>query len=383
LSLDFKGAIDLLLEAMLQAPGFIYHWEVGPGNSALANGVVLLDNYQVANRLSYFLWGSMPDDSLFAAAAAGQLSTAAGLETQARRMLLDPKAKDMLADFFDDWLDVNTLATRPKDPAVYPQWNQALAADMENEVRTFGASSVLGTGRFLDLLTGTASQVDQPLAAIYGVPGVSGSTPQATTFDAKQRSGLFTLAGFLTVNAAADGSSPVRRGHAIYTRLMCEKLPDPPGNVPPPAPPTPGLTTRQRFVMHDQNACTGGCHSAMDPIGFGFENYDGLGQYRTTDQMLPVDASGMIELDARAQTFSDGIALSHLLSDSPEVQSCFATQWLRYALNRWDTPQDAASIQNAVAAFVASKLDMRELLVGLATSRTFRYRTPATGETLP
>jgi len=175
----------------------------------------------------------------------------------------------------------------------------------------------------------------------------------------------------------------VRRGHAIYTRLMCEKLPDPPGNVPPPAPPTPGLTTRQRFVMHDQNACTGGCHSAMDPIGFGFENYDGLGQYRTTDQMLPVDASGKIELDARAQTFSDSIALSHLLSDSPEVQSCFATQWLRYALNRWDTPQDAASIQSAVATFVASKLDMRELLVGLATSRTFRYRSPATGETLP
>lgn len=382
LALDFKGAIDLLLEAMLQAPGFLYHWELDPTPSVVTAGVVQLGNYQVANRLSYFLWGSMPDDALFAAAASGELATTAGLEKQARRMLLDAKAKDAVADFFDDWLDTNTLSTRPKDPALYPQWNQTLATSMENEVRAFGVASVLNTGRFADLLTGTASAVDQPLAAIYGLKGISGSTPQAATFDAAQRSGVFTLAGFLTATGAADGSSPVRRGHKIYTRLMCQTLPDPPTDVPPAAAPTPGKTTRQRFVEHDENGCTGICHKAMDPIGFGFENYDGVGQFRTMDQNLPVDAHGTIDLDGKTQTFTDGVALSKLLGGSAQIQNCFTTQWLRYALNRWDSAEDTASVRGAAASFAAANLDMRELIVGLTTSRTFRFRKPAIGETV-
>jgi hypothetical protein len=252
---------------------------------------------------------------------------------------------------------------------------------METEVRAFGVSNVLGSGRFADLLTGTTSTIDQPLAAIYGLKGISGTTPQPATFDAAQRSGLFTLAGFLTATGAADGSSPVRRGHKIYTRLMCQVLMDPPGDVPPAAPPTAGKTTRQRFTEHDMNPCTGTCHKAMDPIGFGFENYDGLGQYRTTDMQLPVDARGSIDLDGKTQTFSDGVALSKLLASSPQVQSCFTKQWLRYALNRWDTAEDSASIQGAAATF-AAKLDMREMIVGLTTSRTFRFRKPAAGETI-
>lgn len=382
LTLDFKGAIGLLIEAMLQAPGFLYHWEQDPGASVVSNGLVQLGNYQVANRLSFFLWGSMPDDALYAAAAAGELSTPAGLEKQARRMLTDNKFKDTVADFFDDWLDINTLATRPKDPALYPQWNQALSAAMENEVRAFGVAAFAGTARFTDLLTGTKSAVDQTLAAIYGVKGISGTTPQPTALDAQQRSGLFTLAGFLTVTGTADGSSPVRRGHKIYTRAMCQTLPDPPGDVPPAAPPTPGKTTRDRFIEHDMNACTGGCHKAMDPIGFGFENYDGVGAYRTTDQNLPVNATGTIDLDGKTNSFTNGVELTKLLGTSAQVQNCFAKQWLRYAVKRWDTGEDSASINGAAAAFATAQLDMREMLVGLTTSRTFRFRKPAAGETI-
>lgn len=341
-----------------------------------------LGNYQVANRLSYFLWGSMPDDELFRAARSGELSSPAGVEQQARRMLQSDKAKDAWADFFDDWLDINTLSTRPKDPALYPQWNQALAADMENEVRAFGVARFSGNGHFGDLLTGTSSQLTQGLAAVYGVKGISGSTAQPAMFDAQQRAGLFTLAGFLTVTGAANGSSPVRRGHKIYTRLMCQKLPDPPGNVPPAADPTPDKTTRERFVEHDQNACTGGCHKAMDPIGFGFEHYDGVGTYRTTDQNRPIDASGTIELDGQMHTFNGAIELTRLLAQSSEVQTCFATQWLRYALNRWDSSDDAASIQSVASTFASKQLDMRELLVAIATARTFRFRRPGTGETV-
>jgi len=380
LALDFNGAIDLLIEAMLQSPGFVYHWEMDPGAAIKDGSVVQLGNYQVANRLSYFLWGTMPDATLFAAAAAGQLATADGIQTQAQRMLADPKAQDMIADFVDDWLDVNVISSRPKDPTIYSMWNQDLASAMETEFRSYGSSAVLGTGLFGDLLTGTKSSVNQALATIYGVSGVTGTTPQAVSFSASQRGGLLTLAGFLTVTGATDGSSPVRRGHAVLTRLLCDVLPNPPANVPPPQPPMAGLTTRQRFLEHDQNTCTGGCHSAMDPIGFGFEHYDGVGQYRTTDQSLPVDASGTIVLDGQTQSFTDALSLGTMLAASPQVQACFATQWMRYALNRWDSAADLASIQGATAAFQTAGLNMRDLIMGVAASRTFRYRAPAAGE---
>jgi hypothetical protein len=382
LGLDFNGAIDLLIETMLQSPQFVYHWEMDPGPAVKDGNVVQLGNYQIANRLSYFLWGTMPDQALFAAAAAGQLTSVAGLQTQIQRLLSDPKAADMAADFFDDWLDVNVLSSRPKDATLYPMWNQDLATAMENEFRTFGSATLTGSGSFADLLTGTSTSVNQALAAVYKVSGVTGTTPKPATLDATQRSGLLTLAGFLTVTGASDGSSPVRRGHAIYTRLLCNVLPNPPNNVPPPQPPTPGLTTRDRFLQHDQNSCTGSCHNAMDPIGFGFEHYDGIGQFRTTDQNLPVDASGQIPLNGGMQTFTDAVALTQMLAGSPDVQACFARQWTRYALNRWDTSADLASVEGASSAFQASG-NMRDLIAAVATSRTFRYRTPAPGEVLP
>ena len=229
--------------------------------------VVQLGNYQIANRLSYFLWGTMPDQGAVRGRRRGSLTTIAGLQTQIQRMLADPKAADMAADFFDDWLDVNVLSSRPKDPGLYPMWNQDLASAMETEFRSYGSALLTGGGSFSDLLTGTSTSANQALATVYGVSGVTGTTPKPVALDPTQRSGLLTLAGFLTVTGATDGSSPVRRGHAVYTRLLCNVLPNPPNNVPPPQPPTPGLTTRQRFVQHDQNTCTGHATPRWTPSG--------------------------------------------------------------------------------------------------------------------
>jgi len=383
LALDFNGAIDVLIEAMLQSPAFLYHWEVDPVATVRDGAVVQLGNYQVANRLSYFLWGSMPDTMLFAAAAAGQLATPEGIETQARRMLTDAKAQDMVADFVEDLLDTNTLTLRPKDPAIYAMWNPDLITAMQTEVRTFATTNILGTGRLVDLLTSKTSSANQALAAIYGVTGVTGTAPKTVTFDASQRGGLLTLAGFLAVNGVSNGSSPILRGHAVLSRLMCGVVPDPPANVPAPKPPAPGLTTRQRFEEHDKNACTGTCHKVMDPIGFGFEHYDGIGRFRTTDQNLPVDSSGAIPLDGQMHTFADAVALGNIMAASAEVHSCLARQVMRYALNRWDTAADAYSIATARDAFQAGGLDIRTLLAKVATTRTFRFRMPAAGEVLP
>jgi len=164
---------------------------------------------------------------------------------------------------------------------------------------------------------------------------------------------------------------------------LCQTVPDPPANVQPPKPPMDGLTTRQRFEEHDMQDCARACHTLMDPIGFGFEHYDGIGRYRTTDQNQPVDASGSVVLDGQKQEFSDAIGLGKLLAASPQVQACLTKQVMRYALNRWDTAADAASIDAAKAAFQSGGLNIRTLLTNVATSRTFRYRAPAAGEVLP
>jgi hypothetical protein len=383
LGLDFNGAVGLLVETMLQAPAFLYHWEIDPGAAVREGSVIRLGNYQLASRLSYYLWGSMPDAALFSAAAAGKLATGEGVREQAERMLRDPKAEDMVADFVTDWLDVNTLSIRPKDPAFYPTWNADLATSMENEVRSFSTSIVFGTGLLRDLLTSTKTSVNQSLAGVYGVTGVTGTAPKAVTLNASERAGILTMAGFLAAHGVANGSSPVMRGHGVYSRLLCGTVPDPPNVVPPAKPPTPGLTTRQRFEEHDMNPCTGACHAVMDPIGYAFEHYDGIGRYRTTDQNLPVDSSGTIPLDGEKKTFTDAVGLAALLAGSPQVQTCLTRQMVRYALNRWDTAADVASIQAADAAFKSAGTDIRTLITNIATTRTFRYRTAAAGEVLP
>jgi hypothetical protein len=172
----------------------------------------------------------------------------------------------------------------------------------------------------------------------------------------------------------------VRRGKFVFTKLLCHSLPPPPANVPPPAPASAGGTTRQRFTTHDQNACAKGCHTSMDPIGFGFENYDGIGQYRTMDNGSPVDATGTITLDGTAQNFSDAIGLVGLLAKSAEVRACFAGEWSRFALSRVDTDADAASLQATAKAFGSDTASVQDLMSAVATMRSFRYRSPSPGE---
>jgi hypothetical protein len=225
--------------------------------------------------------------------------------------------------------------------------------------------------------------VTQPLAQLYGVSGVTGTAAKQVMLDPTQRSGILTQAGFLTISGASDGSNPAKRGRKVFERMTCGELPPPPPNVPPPKPPSAGGTTRQRFMEHDQMACAQGCHNVMDPIGFAFEHYDGIGAYRTLDNGQPVDASGSITLDGMKKTFNDAIELTGLLAASPEVRGCFVTQWTRFALLRAETAADQASLNGAYAAFVNGNFSVKELLVGVAKSRTFRYRSLAMGEVQP
>jgi hypothetical protein len=384
-ALPHAGGIRMVIEALLQAPAFLYHAE-GVDEAPIREGKVFrFGHYAMASRLSYFLWGTMPDAQLFDAAARKQLGTPAEIEAQARRMIGDRKARDTVAAFVDEWLNLDQVTERPKDPAVYPEWKDeagkiALTTAMNGETRAFVENVVFdGDGRLGSLLTGRRSFVNQPLAPIYDMNGVQGMELKPSMLDPARRSGLLTRAAFLTVTGATNGSHPVKRGRKVYERLLCGELPPPPPTVPPPKPASAGGTTRQRFDEHGREECASVCHSIMDPIGFAFEHYDGIGRWRDMDNGGRVDATGAIALDGARKDFTDAVSLSELLASSTSVRDCMVRQWARFALRRVETEADAGSLETALTAFVKEG-SIRDLLLGVAMSRSFRYRSPNPGE---
>jgi hypothetical protein len=386
LALPFGDAVSLLLQAMLQSPAFLYHWERAPDDAAIVDGaVVRLSPYEAASRLSFFVWGSTPDDNLIQAALQNRLVTSAQLEAQATRMLADPKAQDTVAAFFTELLELDLLVdSRPKDTTLYPAtiYPTTIVPDILAETAAFTKYAVfVGDGTLATMLGADYSFVNASLAKIYGQTA-QGTALQKVTLNPSQRLGLLTQTGFLALNGAGDGSHPVRRGKAIVTKFLCLDLPPPPQNVPAPAPPSAGGTTRQRFTAHDQQPCTGACHQMMDPIGFAFEHYDGIGKWRTTDNGGMVDSNTVVPLDGQKVTVADAPDLVKALAASPTVQSCMATQWLRFALGRNETDADGQALYQARTAFAKSKR-FQDLIVGIASSRSFQYRTPASGEVLP
>jgi hypothetical protein len=382
--LDHAGGIKLVIEGLLQSPAFLYHWEAGPTPPAMEGKLVRLGPYENASQLSYFLWGTMPDEELFAAAAANKLGTQAELEAQAKRMLASPRARDTVAAFVEEWLGLDQVLERPKNPMIYPQFKDDLKLAMRDEARAFVSNVVFdGDSLLSTLLTSTSSFANQPLAAVYGVKGVTGAPLKPVQLDAGQRAGLLTQAAFLTVTGATDGSNPAKRGKKIYENLLCGELPPPPPVVPPPKEASEGGTTRERFKEHSDQACAAGCHALMDPLGFAFEHYDGIGGYRTIDNGGQVDASGSVELDGTMHSFKDARDLVKVLAASETARKCFATQWARFAFKRKETDADRASVEAIVGAFSQGGFSVRDLLVGVTGSRSFRYRAPAQGEMLP
>lgn len=381
--MSFNDAIQLLLEGMLQSPAFLYHWESPYAAPVLDKGVIKLDQYDVASRLSYFIWGSMPDQPLFDAAAAGKLSTDAEIGDQARRMLADDKARAAAAAFFNEWLELDQIAALPKSAKEYPDYNDELKTAMLGETTAFVQNVLFeGGGKLETLFNADFSFSNQSLSKVYG-GGATGSTLGKITLNPAERRGLLTQPAFLALSGAPDGSHPVKRGKAVYVKVLCGALPPPPANVPPAEPASAGGTTRQRFATHSANACAKGCHALMDPYGFAFEHYDGIGRFRTMDNGQPVDASGSASFDGVDHAYTDATQLTQALATSDSVRSCFAKQWFRFALSRPDTEADGASIAAVSAAFAKNQFDIRDLAPAIASSRSFRFRSLAAGEPSP
>ena len=288
------------------------------------------------------------------------------------------------SSFVEEWFGFEDLADRPKDAKLYPEWKDDLKAAMAAEIKAFVAHVVFDSDSKLSTLLGANfSFVNQPLAAVYGMSGVTGATMNKANLNPEQRAGLLTLAPLADPDRRVGWLAP---GHARQDGLRApavRALPPPPPDVPEPKPPAEGLTTRERFAEHGQQACALGCHAIMDPLGFAFENYDGLGKYRETDAGKPVDASGKVTLDGGEKTFKNARDLTRLLADSAEARRCFATQLSRFAWNRNDVEADRHSIDTAVAAFDGLGHSIKELMVAITRARSFRYRLQAQGEVLP
>ncbi len=382
---SFAEAIRGVTVALLQSPNFIYRRELAPGAAIKEGEFVRFNSYEMASRLSYSFWATMPDDRLFELAEAGKLQTVKAIQDEARRLLVHPKAKDVYADFAAQWLNLAPVASAQKATAL--NFTPEVARSMLAETGAFFSDIFTApstTGRMDQLFTSNKSYADETLAKLYGIQGVTGTAMAPVTLDPKQRAGLFTQLTFLTMHGDSEGSFPTRRGAEVIRRVLCQDIEVPQNmEIPEVKPPSPGVTTRQRFEQHLQNACAS-CHRLLDPIGFAFEHYDGIGRYRMTDNELPVDASGMLQLGNGSPTkFKDAVELMPALAAADEVRSCVATQFMRYLIRREETQGDRPSLEGVQNAFKESSYDMRELLVAIVSSDAFTRRTPAVGEVLP
>jgi len=374
---DFTTGIQLVIQAMLQSPHFLYRVEFGMPDP-VENDVVALDHYEVASRLSYMLWNSMPDEELFAAAAAGELGTAEQIAKQARRMLDDDKARQAVANFHEQWLQLGKIESINKDSAIYPTYDDALRPMWKSETQAFLDYVVFddAKGDVETLLTANYTFLNKELADFYGVTGPTGSEFEKVDTDSAERAGFLTQASVLAVNAKPNQSSPVHRGKFVRERLLCQILPPPPNNIQIKAPDLdPNLTTRERFNQHDKDPFCAGCHKLMDPIGLGFEHYDGVGLWRDKENGKAVDATGQInDSDDIDGPFDGAVELAHKLAESDQVRQCVATQWFRFGYGRAEQKGDQCNLEKVQDAFAAANYNVKELLVALTQTDAFIYR---------
>lgn len=371
----YARAVELVLGAVLQSPQFLYRVDTQRA-PAPETGAIAIGPYELASRLSYFLTDSMPDAELFAAAERRQLATDAEIELQARRLLQKPRARETVRVFHHQWLGLDTLPQASRELSGTGSGTQQLGSDWLASFDRFIDHVYWDTGNLATLFASKRVYLSPRLAPLYGVlPHPAGEMTAAELAD---RSGLLTQPAILAQLAHGDQSAPVLRGVFVRERLLCLPVPPPPPtvNVVPPDP-NPNATTRERFRVHTEQPACSGCHLLFDGIGFGFEGYDQIGRYRTTENGLPIDTKGEVlgtgdpTLDG---SFDGMVELSARLAGSSRVRDCVATNWYRYAFGRIEGEADGCSLDAVKKQFAGSSGNLHELLVAITQSVAFRYR---------
>ncbi len=392
--LSFSDSLDVVLATMLQSPEFLYVFEGGTPVEG-AQGVVQLDGYALASRLSYFLWDSMPDEALFEAAASDALSTPDELSAQVARMLASPRAAARLRAMVTTWLHIDGAGLRlvleelNKDPDLYPEFSPALLDAMRIEAEALVDRAVLqeDSKGFEDLLTSREAYVNASLASLYGVQGpADDDTWEWVTLPQEERAGILTRAAFLSVHAGQRVQSPIFRGVYVLEEILCADLGDPPptandtpieeGDDPEGGP----LTVREAVDARTMDDATcAACHALINPTGFLFEHYDAVGRWRTEEVQsgLPIDAAAGLTIGDVAAEMPDAVSLSESLAKSTDAKSCFAKRWVQEALETEGV--DACTQDEVVTAFVETG-DVRSLVEGIVRSPAFRYGRVGGGE---
>ena len=382
----FLDGARVVVEAMLQSPNFLFHVEAGPD--------ARYTDYDVASRLSYLLWNTMPDEALFDAAAKGELGTAAGRERAARRLLENvPKGREALDQFFEEWLRFDRVINAVKSNRYQP-FTPELALAMAEETRTLLHHLVWNDRNFMEALTADYSFLTTELADMYGLPAPKEQFDMVKFPADSKRAGILGQGTFLASTAGPTDTSPTARGIFIRERLLCQHVPPPPPGVittlPDPLGEAKPKGRRQLMVEHVENPTCASCHRLMDPIGFGFEHFDAIGQYREKE-LIPVGGRRggggggrggppPIALDINAQgeiaglpnsNFSGAKELGALLANSPVCQECIVRQMFRYSYGRLETRADEKTIDHLYDQFKASGFKLKRLLVALVESPEF------------
>jgi hypothetical protein len=381
----FEDGIQVVIEAMLQSPSFLYRPELG-GETPVEGDVVPFTSWEMATKLSYMLWNTMPDAALFAAAEADELTTKEQIAAQANRMLDDDKARDLIRNFHTQWLLLTHLDSVTKDTSVYPAFSGSLRPLWTEEIQAFVEHVILeGDGSLRTLLTANYSFMNEELASFYGddvTDAVTGPEFRQVQVDPDRRSGFLTSAGLMATHANVNQSSPVFRGKFVREQLMCNTLPLPPNDLviePPQL--DPEKTTKEQFEEIGANPACAGCHTLMNPIGFIFENYDGTGQWRDQQNGKDIDATGeVVQTDDIDGVYDGAVELASALAGSTQVQECVSSQWFRFAYNRTVTSEDSCSVEQLNDVFRSSDFNIRALLVALTQTNAFLYRRVVTLE---
>jgi len=376
---DFQSALRATAFAFLQSPKFLYRVEFG---AAPSDSSTRPSPYEMASRLSYLFWQSMPDQSLLDAAANNQLASAEQIESQARRLLKSPKAARLL-EYFEQWLGTDTLPTTfTRDAQLYPDLDPNLVPLLQQETRAF-VTSVLSRpdGSLNDLFTAPYTFANQSLAKHYGLTGPTGT--DFVQVAAPGRAGVLTQ-GMMLARDKATRTSIVRRGLKVRLDVLCELVPAPPPdvNLTLDTTDTSLLTQRQRLEQHRVTRSCAACHDLMDPVGVVFEGFDAVGRPRTTDELgAPIDTTSVITrtLDANGPA-ENPAQLGQMLAQSEEVRSCYVTKSFRFFYGRDADPADACSLAQLAQSFKGKAYSLSELLIALTQTDAFLYLPVRTSE---
>lgn len=359
----FDAGLSLALQAVLLSPHFLYRI-VGVD---AAGPVHRLDDFELASRMSYFLWSSTPDVRLMDVARRGELSDATVRYAEFQRMLADPRAAALVDRFATQWLALGKLDASEPDPAVYPEFDDAMRDSMRNETLSFMRNLFDIDASALDVIRADYTFVDERLADLYGV-SVTGT--ERVDLTGLPRSGILTHPGILMMGSKADRTSPIKRGFWVLATILCGEPPPPPDDVVTEVVDVPGESLRAELERHRADPACNTCHQMMDPIGFGFERYDVLGRWRDTDEDgLAIDDRGELP---DGTTFVGATELADVLLASGEFEACVTEKLMSYGLGREMSAGDACTVDEIASEYVGPEHGITELLWAVIQSEAFR-----------